>query len=78
MRILIFFVLFYKKIKKWAGGQYKIAYASTDDSAVEQLGVKNAFLYSHFVGHILCMIHSECTVKCQFNMVALQQCYEEL
>ncbi|KAG0129827.1 hypothetical protein HOY82DRAFT_505303, partial [Tuber indicum] len=61
-----------QKLKIWSENKWRMVYALTDDSAVEQRAVKNAFpLYTepngHLYGHLLCTVHSERTLQRRFN-----------
>lgn len=74
-----------QRIKFWTSGQWKMVYALTDDSAVEQRAVKNAFptavdpdTKNHFKKHFLCTVHSERTLKRRFGSSELRKCFDEL
>lgn len=73
-----------QKLKFWTSGRWKMAYALTDDSAVEQRAVKNSFPSTngdkdgHLKGHILCTVHSERTLKRRFGSLTMHKCLEEL
>ena len=61
-----------KRLQFWSEDKWKMAYALTDDSAVEQRAVKNAFplsteLGGHLHGHLLCTVHSDRTLQRRFK-----------
>lgn len=74
-----------QRIKFWTSGQWKMVYALTDDSAVKQRAVKNAFptavdsdIKNHLKKHFLCTVHSERTLKRRFGSSELRKCFDEL
>ena len=61
-----------KKLQFWSENKWRMAYALTDNSVVEQRAVKNAFplhteVDSHLHGHLLCTVHSDRTLQRRFK-----------
>ncbi|KAG0634360.1 hypothetical protein HOY80DRAFT_1005215 [Tuber brumale] len=72
-----------KKIKYWSNGRWQMVYALTDDSAVEQRGVRLALPAisspdGHFRAHLLCTVHSERTLSRKFGALRYRKTFEKL